>query len=152
MQNPQFCLIRWWPRRRLANLLVILPRRLLAGGGAEVAGFAPCARFCSFGAADVALASRSLQHVLHLDQLGLVVLHVLDECASGVVSAEDLLVDELFGEVLSEEGGEGGGGDVGGGEAENLDNLSARILVLSKIRERGSLGPVIAGSSKGKWV
>jgi len=77
---------------------------------------------------------------------------VLDECASGVVSAEDLLVDELFGEVLSEEGGEGGGGDVGGGEAENLDNLSARILVLSKIRERGSLGPVIAGSSKGKWV
>jgi len=37
--------------------------------------------------------------------------------------------------VLSEEGGEGGGGDVGGGEAENLDNLSARILVLSKIME-----------------
>ena len=152
MQNPQFCLIRWWPRRRLANLLVILPRRLLAGGGAEVAGFAPCASFRCGGLTDVALVGRLLQHVLHLDQLGLVVLHVLDECASGVVSAEDLLVDELFGEVLSEEGGEGGGGDVGGGEAENLDNLSARILVLSKIRERGSLGPVIAGSSKGKWV
>jgi len=43
---------------------------------------------------------------------------VLDKCASGVVGAEDFLVDELFGEVLSEEGGEGGGGDVGGGEAK----------------------------------
>ena len=92
------------------------------------------------------------QHGLHLDQLSLVVLHVLDECASGVVSAEDLLVDELFGEVLSEEGGEGGGGDVGGGEAEDLDHLFARIFVLSKIKERGSLGPDIAGNLKGKWV
>jgi len=77
---------------------------------------------------------------------------VLNECASGVVGAKDLLVDELFGEVLSEEGGEGGGGDVGGGEAEDLDHLFARISVLSKIRERGSLRPVIAGSLKGKWV
>ena len=64
-------------------------RRFLALNGAEVAGFAPCTRFCSFGAADVALASRFLQHVLHLDQLGLVVLHVLNERSSGVVGAED---------------------------------------------------------------
>ena len=76
--------------------------------------FAPCARFGGEGAADVALASRFLQHVLHLYQLSLVVLHVFDERASGVVDAEDLLVDKLFGEVLSEEGGEGGGGYVGG--------------------------------------
>jgi len=54
--------------------------------------------------------------------------------------------------VLSEEGGERGGGDLGGGEAENLDHLFECILVLSKIRERGSLGPDIAGSPKGKWV
>jgi len=51
---------------------------------------------------------------------------VLDERASGVVRAEDLLVDELLGEVLSEKGGEGGGGDVQGGETEDLYNLSAR--------------------------
>ena len=58
--------------------------------------------------------------VLHLQQLGLVVLRILDERASDVVGAEDLLlVDELFGEVLSEEGGEGGGGDVLGGEPED---------------------------------
>jgi len=50
--------------------------------------------------------------------------------------------------VLSEECGEGGGGDVGGGEAEDLDHLFARIFVLSKIKERGSLGPDIAGSLK----
>jgi len=49
-----------------------------------------------------------------------VVLHVLDELADGVVGAEDSLVDELLGEVLSEERGEGGGGDFGGGEAENV--------------------------------
>ena len=64
--------------------------------------------------------SRFLQHGLNFDQLSLVILHVLDEPASGVVGAEDLLVDELFGEVLSEEGGVGGGGDVQGGEAEDL--------------------------------
>jgi len=34
---------------------------------------------------------------------------VLDERASVVIDAEDLLVDKLFGEVLSEEGGEGVG-------------------------------------------
>ena len=68
-----------------------------------------------------------LQHVLHLHQLSLVVLHVLDEGASGDIDTEDLLVDELFGEVLPEEGGEGGGGDVLGGEAEDLADLIARI-------------------------
>jgi len=52
---------------------------------------------------------------------------VLYERASGVVGAEDLLVDELFGEVLSEEGGEGGGGDVQGGETEDVLDLYARI-------------------------
>jgi len=89
MQNPQFCLTRRWTRRRLARLLVLLPRRLLALGGAEVAGFAPCASFRCGGLTDVALVGRLLQHVLHLDQLSLVVLHVLDERASGVVGAED---------------------------------------------------------------
>ena len=64
---------------------------------------------------------------LALDQLGLVVLHVLDEGASGVVGAEDFLVDELLGEVLSEEGGEGGGGDVLGGEAEDVSDFFSRI-------------------------
>jgi len=141
MQNPQFCLTRRWTRRRLARLLVLLPRRFLALGGAEVADFAPCASFRRVGLADVALASRLLQHVLHLDQLSLVVLHVLDERAGGVVDAEDLLVDELLGEVLSEEGGEGGGGDVLGGEAEDVSDLSARIElgVLSKLKRRVAL-------------
>ena len=106
-----------------ACLLVLLPRRFLALGAAEVAGFAPCARFRCGGLADVALAGRFLQHVLQLDQFSLVVLHVLDEGARGVIDAEDLLVDKLFGEVLSEEGGEGGGGDVLGGEAANVSNL-----------------------------
>ena len=118
VEYPQFCFTRRHPRRRFARLLVHFPRSLLALGGAEVAGFAPCARFRCGGLADVALASRFLQHVLHLDQLSLVVLHVLDKRASGVVGAKDLLVDKLLGEVLSEEGGEGGGGDVGGGEAK----------------------------------
>jgi len=138
MQNPQICLTRWWARRCLARLLVLLPRRLLAIGGAEVAGFAPCASFRCGNLADIALVGRLLQHVLHLDQLSLVVLHVLDELADGVVGAKDILVDELFGEVLSEEGGEGGGGDVGGGEAEDLYDLSARIVLglLSKLKRR----------------
>jgi len=84
-------------------------------------------RFRCGGLADLALAGRFLQHVLNLVQFSLVVLHVLDEGASGVVGAEDLLVDKLFGEVLSEEGGEGGGGDVDGGEAEDVSDFSARI-------------------------
>jgi len=95
---------------------------------------------------------RFLHHVLHLDQLGLVVLHVLDEGASGVVGAEDRRVDELFGEVLSEEGGEGGGGDVGGGEAEDVLDISARLLVLRIIKDSCSPRPVRVYSLKGKWV
>ena len=92
-----------------------------------------------------------LQYGLNFDQLGLVVLHVLDELADGVVGAEDLLVDELLGEVLSEEGGEGGGGDVLGGEAEDVLDLSARI-------EFGRLGKLehcvalVVFSGEGKWV
>jgi len=147
VQNPQFCLIRRLPRRRLARLLVLLPRRLLALGGTEVAGFAPCASFRCGGLTDVALVGRLLQHVLHLDQLSLVVLHVLDERASVVIDAEDLLVDELLGEVLSEKGGEGGGGDGLGGEAEDVSDLPARI-------ELGELSPleshvtILIGSNK----
>jgi len=76
---------------------------------------------------------------------------VLDERASGVVGAEDLLVDELFGEVLSEEGGEMGGGDERGGEAEDVSDLSARIElgVLSNLEGREAL---ILSSLEGKRV
>ena len=123
-----------------ARLLVLLPRRLLAGGGAVEGAFAPCTRFGGGGAADVALASR-LEDGGKLDQLSLVVLHVLDERASGVVGAEDLYVDELLGEVLSEKGGEGGGGDVLGGEAEDVLNFPARIELgkLGKLKRRVAL-------------
>ena len=68
--------------------------------------FAPRARFGGEGAADVALASR-LEDGLNFDQLSLVVLHVLDELADGVVGAVDLVV--FGGEGSEEEGGEGGG-------------------------------------------
>jgi len=122
----------------------------LALGGAEVAGFAPSARFRCGGLTDVTLVGR-LQHSLHLDQLSLVVLHVLDERASGVVGAEDLLVDKLLGEVLSEEGGEGGGGDVGGGEPEDVSDFSACIELgmLSKLKRSVALK---LSSIKRKWV
>jgi len=51
---------------------------------------------------------------------------VLDELADGVVGAVDLVV---FGwEGLEEEGGEGGAGDVGGGEAEDLSDLFTSIV------------------------
>ena len=89
MEGSQFCLTQGRGGRRLARLLVLLPRSLLALGGAEVAGFSPCASFRCGGLANVALVGRLLHHVLHLDQLSLVVLHVLDERASGVVGAED---------------------------------------------------------------
>jgi len=133
-----------------ARLLVLLPRRFLALGGAVERALAPGARFRAEGAADVALASR-LKDGLNFDQLGLVVLHVLDELADGVVGAVDLLIDELLGEVLSEKGGEGGGGDVGGGEAEDVSDLYARI-------ELGRLGilehcvALVVFSGEGKWV
>jgi len=135
-------------RRRLARLLVLLPPRFLALGAAEVAGLALSARFCRGSLADDALAGR-LQHILHLDQLSLVVLHVFDELADGVVGAVDLVV--LGGEGLEEEGGEGDGGDVGGGEAEDVSDLLARIEmgVLSKLKRRVALD---LGSLEGKWV
>ena len=61
---------------------------------------------------------------------------MLDKLADGVVGAKDLLVNELSGEVSSEVGGVGGGGDVLGGEAEDLADLFARIElgVLSKLK------------------
>ena len=96
----------------------------MAGGGAVKRAFAPCALFGAQGAADVAPASR-LEDSLNFDQLSLVVLHVLDELADGVVGAVDLVV--LGGEGSEEEGGEGGGGDVLGGEAEDVSDLPARI-------------------------
>ena len=58
-------------------------------------------------------------------QVSLVVLHMLDELADGVVGGVYLVV--LGGEGLEEEGGEGDGGDVPGGEAEDLYDLPARI-------------------------
>ena len=138
----------------LARLLVLLPRRLLALGAAEVAGFEPCASFRCGGLTDVALVGRLLQHVLHLDQLSLVVLHVLDERASVVIDAEDFLDDKLLGEVFSEEGGEGRGGDVGGGESEDAYKLPARIVALGVSRASILEGRVIIGvfSLEGKWV
>jgi len=74
---------------------------------------------------------------------------VLDERADGVVGAVDLVV--FGGEGLEEEGGKGGGGDVLGGEAEDLDYLSARIVlgVLSNLEGRETL---LLGSLEGKWV
>ena len=126
MQFSELGLGRRRTRRCLARLLVLLPSGLLALGGAIERALAPCTGFGGGGAADVALASR-LEDGGKLDQLSLVVLHVLDERASGVVGAEDLLVDELSGEVLSEEGGEGDGGDVLGGEPEDVLDLFARI-------------------------
>ena len=50
---------------------------------------------------------------------------MLDELADGVVGAVDLVV--LGGKGFEEEGGEGGGGDVLGGEAEDVSDFSARI-------------------------
>ena len=67
---------------------MLLPRRLLAGSGAVERALAPCTRFRAQGAADVALANR-LEDGGKLGELSLVVLHVLDERASGVVGAED---------------------------------------------------------------
>jgi len=150
VEGSELGLSRRRTRRRLARLFVLLPRRFLALGGAVESAFAPCTGFRADRAADVALASR-LEDGFNFDQLSLVVLHVLDERASGVVGAEDLLVDELFGEVLSEEGGEGGGGDERGGEAEDVSDFFARIVLgwVSKPEGRETIG---GGSQKGKWV
>ena len=123
MEGAELGLSGGWPCRRLARLLVRLPGCFLALGRAVEGVYAPCARFRAQGAADVALASR-LKDGLHLDQLSLVVLHELDERADGVVGAVDLVVHG--GEGLEEKGGEGGAGDVLGGEAEDVYDLSAR--------------------------
>ena len=96
----------------------------MAGGGAVEGVSAPGAGFRAQGVAHVALASR-LEDGLNFDQLSLVVLHMLDELADGVVGAVDLVV--FGGEVEEEEGSEGGAGDVLGGEAEDVLDLPARI-------------------------
>jgi len=130
---------------------VLLPRCFLAGGGAVERAFAPGARFGGEGAADVALAGR-LEDGLNLVQLSLIVLHVFYEGADGVVGAEDLLVDELFGEVLSEEGGEGGGGDVGGGEDEDVYDFLAGLVVLGKFKKISASWPGSGNNAARKWV
>jgi len=76
---------------------------------------------------------------------------VLDELADGVVGAEDRRVDELLGEVLSEEGGEGGGGDVGGGEAEDVSDLLASIAV-GELSYPEGIEAMGVSTSKGKWL
>ena len=120
----------------------------MAGGGAVEGVLAPCTWFGGGGTADVAFASR-LEDGLNFDQLSLVVLHVLDELADGVVGAVDLVV--LGGESFEEEGGEGGGGDVLGGEPEDFNNLLASIVLgmLSHLKHRVALDVFIC---KGKWV
>jgi len=120
----------------------------LARGGTVEGVSALCAWFGGEGAANVAFASR-LEDGLNLHQLSLVVLHVLDERASGVVGAVDLVV--FGGEGLEEDGGEGGGGNVGGGESEDVSDLPARIElgVLGKLEHCVALVVFIG---KGKWV
>jgi len=100
------------------------------------------------GVADETLSSRP-QHVVGLNQLSLVVLHVLDERASGVIDAVYLVV--LGGEGLSEDGGEGDGGDVLGGESEDVSDLFASIELgrLGKLEHCVALADFIG---KGKWV
>ena len=51
--------------------------------------------------------------------------------------------------MLSEEGGEGGGGDVLGGESEDVSDLSARLHHLSTLPRNVVLGVF---SGEGKWV
>ena len=68
----------------------------------------------------------------------------------GVVGAVDLVV--FGGEGLEEEGGEGSGGDVLGGEAEDVSDFFARIVSLSKLKDSFSLRPVAARGLEGKWV
>ena len=64
MKGAELGLGRRRTSRRLARLLVLLPRRLLTEGGAVEGVLAPGARFGGEGAADVALASR-LYVLLH---------------------------------------------------------------------------------------
>ena len=91
-----------------------------------------------------------LEDGLNFNQLSLVVLHVLDERAGGVVGTVDLVM--LGGEGFQEEGGEGGGGDVLGGEAEDLDYLSARIELGILCPLEGCLCVNCVFICKGKWA
>ena len=77
-----------------ARPLVLLPARDLVSDGAIKRALASGASERGREVADGASSIR-----IELDQLSLVVLHVLDEGADGVVGAKDLLVDVLFGEV-----------------------------------------------------
>jgi len=148
VEGAQVGLGGWRSGRGLARLLVLLPRRFLARGGAVERVLTPCARFGGEGAADLALEGW-LQNVLHLDQLSLVVLHVFDELADGVVGAVDLVV--FGGEVVEEEGGKGGGRDVLGGEPEDVSDLIARIeLGVLSILDGCAAMDVFSG--EGKWV
>jgi len=72
-----------------------------------------------------------------------------EELADGVVGVVDFVV--LGGEGVEEEGGEGGGGDVLGGEPEDVSDLPARIElgVLSKLEHCVAFVVFIG---KGKWV
>jgi len=76
---------------------------------------------------------------------------VLDERASGVVGAKDLLINELFWEVLSEEGGEGGAGDERGGEPEDVLDFVARLVLgrASILEGREIIGVF---SLEGRWM
>ena len=78
-------------------------------------------------------------------------IHVLDEMADGVVGAVDLVV--FGGKGLEEEGGEGGGGDVLGGEPEDVSDLFARIELgrLGKLEHCVAL-VVFSGEGKGVSV
>jgi len=70
---------------------------------------------------------------------------VLDERADVVVGAVDLVV--LGGEGVEEEGGEWGGGDVVGGEAEDVSDLFARIELgmLSNLEEASNMSLSLGG-------
>jgi len=65
---------------------------------------------------------------------------VLDKLANGVVGAVDLVV--FGGEGLEEEGGEGGAGDVLGGEAEDVYDLSACFAVFGMVKQTSACGPM----------
>jgi len=65
---------------------------------------------------------------------------VLDELADGVVGAVDLMV--LGGEGLEEEGEKGGRGDVLGGEAEDVYDLSACFAAFGMVKQTSTCGPM----------
>jgi len=75
---------------------------------------------------------------------------VLDELADGVVGAVDLVV--LSGEEVEEEGGEGGGGDVLGGEPEDVSDLPASIELGILCPLEGCFCVFCVLNGEGKWV